>query len=101
MLFKAIKKVGLDVDVDSVHYSLGGWLCPAQLTQGLIDELSEQALFEAHFNSKITDMILNDNGFSWTLKTHNNAFLFMIPLLLLTAIYSTNLNKQTLFLWAK
>ena len=68
------QKIGLDVDVDSVHYSLGGWLCPAQLTQGLIDELSEQALFEAHFNSKITDMILNDNGFSWTLKTHNNAF---------------------------
>ncbi|MFY2508048.1 bifunctional tRNA (5-methylaminomethyl-2-thiouridine)(34)-methyltransferase MnmD/FAD-dependent 5-carboxymethylaminomethyl-2-thiouridine(34) oxidoreductase MnmC [Vibrio pectenicida] len=68
------ENVGLPVEVDSVHYPQGGWLCPAQLTQGLIEELLEHPLFTAHFNTKINDMTINEDKFSWTLKSNEQTF---------------------------
>ncbi|WP_441257070.1 bifunctional tRNA (5-methylaminomethyl-2-thiouridine)(34)-methyltransferase MnmD/FAD-dependent 5-carboxymethylaminomethyl-2-thiouridine(34) oxidoreductase MnmC [Vibrio sp. Vf1514] len=46
--------MGLPVSVPSVHYPLGGWLCPAQLTIGLLEKLREEGKLTAHFNHRVT-----------------------------------------------
>ncbi len=50
------EKLGLDVDVASVHYPLGGWLSPAQLTQGLVADLSNKKQLTANFKNTITQI---------------------------------------------
>ncbi|GLT17383.1 tRNA 5-methylaminomethyl-2-thiouridine biosynthesis bifunctional protein MnmC [Vibrio zhanjiangensis] len=69
------EKVGLPVDVDSMHYPKGGWLCPAELTQGLVSELLEHPLFSAHFNTKINDVLPDGDGIKWTLETKEHEFI--------------------------
>ncbi|MCG9683611.1 bifunctional tRNA (5-methylaminomethyl-2-thiouridine)(34)-methyltransferase MnmD/FAD-dependent 5-carboxymethylaminomethyl-2-thiouridine(34) oxidoreductase MnmC [Vibrio sp. Isolate23] len=66
--------IGLPIDMESVHYPLGGWLCPAQLTQGLIDHLSESPLFRVCFDTKIDDMRWNEEQKSWTLNSGQAQF---------------------------
>ncbi|WP_154180289.1 bifunctional tRNA (5-methylaminomethyl-2-thiouridine)(34)-methyltransferase MnmD/FAD-dependent 5-carboxymethylaminomethyl-2-thiouridine(34) oxidoreductase MnmC [Vibrio furnissii] len=46
--------IGLPVSVPSVHYPLGGWMCPAQLTTGLLEKLREEGKLTAHFNHRVT-----------------------------------------------
>ncbi|EEX91728.1 bifunctional tRNA (mnm(5)s(2)U34)-methyltransferase/FAD-dependent cmnm(5)s(2)U34 oxidoreductase [Vibrio orientalis CIP 102891 = ATCC 33934] len=69
------EKIGLPIDMPSVHYPLGGWLCPAQLTQGLIDELSSTTHFNAVFNTKIERMKWNDEASNWTLSSAQTDFI--------------------------
>lgn len=40
------EKIGLPIDMASVHYPLGGWLCPAELTRGLIAQLDKTELLK-------------------------------------------------------
>jgi len=59
-------KIGLEVDVASVHYPLGGWLCPQQLTAGLIAELQAKGQLTTHFSTAIQDLIQTDDGWQLT-----------------------------------
>ncbi|MDN3680566.1 bifunctional tRNA (5-methylaminomethyl-2-thiouridine)(34)-methyltransferase MnmD/FAD-dependent 5-carboxymethylaminomethyl-2-thiouridine(34) oxidoreductase MnmC [Vibrio tapetis subsp. quintayensis] len=63
------EKLGLDVDVASVHYPLGGWLSPAQLTQGLVADLTNKKQLTAHFNHSITEISQLNDG--WQLSGTN------------------------------
>lgn len=68
------EKIGLSIDVGSVHYPLGGWLCPAQLTQGLIDSLSESEFFSVRFNSKVDELQWDESNQQWTVTTNGHSF---------------------------
>ncbi|MBY8316330.1 bifunctional tRNA (5-methylaminomethyl-2-thiouridine)(34)-methyltransferase MnmD/FAD-dependent 5-carboxymethylaminomethyl-2-thiouridine(34) oxidoreductase MnmC [Vibrio fluvialis] len=60
--------MGLPVSVESVHYPLGGWLCPAQLTQGLLAKLSEEGKLTAHFNHRVTALNWDAKQRLWLLQ---------------------------------
>ncbi len=64
--------IGLPIDMASVHYPLGGWLCPAELTQGLIAELSKNSLFEVKFEHKIEALELRET--IWQLQCNDQQF---------------------------
>lgn len=64
--------LGLPVSVDSVSYPLGGWLCPAQFTRGLLAELMQGEHFSAHFNHPVTQ--LERCGEQWVLHCHDKQF---------------------------
>lgn len=66
--------IGLPLDMASVHYPLGGWICPAQLTQGLISTLSEHEGFSAKFSTKIERLSWNESEKHWTLHSANDTF---------------------------
>lgn len=59
--------IGLPITMESIQYPLGGWLCPAQLTQGLIDELTKDARFKIKYNHKIDAITRIDDH--WTLSS--------------------------------
>nr|WP_162497285.1 bifunctional tRNA (5-methylaminomethyl-2-thiouridine)(34)-methyltransferase MnmD/FAD-dependent 5-carboxymethylaminomethyl-2-thiouridine(34) oxidoreductase MnmC [Vibrio algivorus] len=75
--------IGLDIDQESIHYPLGGWLCPQQLTQAIIYELSQQKNeqqesgqqpnVEVHFNTRIESLSYDEAEQTWTLHhSHKN-----------------------------
>ena len=66
--------IGLPIDMPSVHYPLGGWLCPAELTRGLIAQLEKNANFAAKFEHKIEALSWSDNTQSWTLRSNGQTF---------------------------
>lgn len=65
--------IGLPIDMASVHYPLGGWLCPAELTQGLIEHLDKNEQFEAKFAHKI-DVLEQVESNSWQLQSNGETF---------------------------
>ena len=64
--------IGLPISLESIQYPLGGWLCPAQLTQGLLDELSKNPLFSVKYNHKVET--LNHVGAQWLLNVKEQTF---------------------------
>ncbi|EMB48544.1 5-methylaminomethyl-2-thiouridine methyltransferase [Vibrio mimicus] len=61
------QQVGVPVDKASVHYPLGGWLCPAELTQGLIHLLEQQGRLTAHYHSPIDTLTWQPETQQWQL----------------------------------
>ncbi|MEZ8143405.1 bifunctional tRNA (5-methylaminomethyl-2-thiouridylate)-methyltransferase MnmD/FAD-dependent cmnm(5)s(2)U34 oxidoreductase MnmC [Enterovibrio norvegicus FF-454] len=63
-------------DIDTLHsgisYPLGGWLCPQQLTQGLIAQAEATGLLTCLYNTKITRLTLHDS--KWTLQADDTTF---------------------------
>lgn len=59
---------GLDIPHDGVTYAAGGWLCPSQLTQAVIDLAQSQGLV-THFNAELTELTHDDKG--WRLAFSN------------------------------
>jgi tRNA 5-methylaminomethyl-2-thiouridine biosynthesis bifunctional protein len=68
------EKLGLPVSCSSVHYPLGGWLSPAQLTQQLLDSLISNKSLTAHFNRKIDAIAWDDTQSHWVLTTDSERF---------------------------
>ncbi|NLS13277.1 bifunctional tRNA (5-methylaminomethyl-2-thiouridine)(34)-methyltransferase MnmD/FAD-dependent 5-carboxymethylaminomethyl-2-thiouridine(34) oxidoreductase MnmC [Vibrio sp. SM6] len=62
---------GLPIGVDSIHYPLGGWLSPAQLTQGLIQHAQNHSTHpcQTHFNCTISALDFNANTQQWQLTS--------------------------------
>ncbi|AEH32640.1 bifunctional tRNA (5-methylaminomethyl-2-thiouridine)(34)-methyltransferase MnmD/FAD-dependent 5-carboxymethylaminomethyl-2-thiouridine(34) oxidoreductase MnmC [Vibrio anguillarum] len=67
-----LQNVGLPTDMVSLHYPLGGWLCPAQLTQGLFDQLSQSERFNAYFNHEVESLRWDEIQRQWTLSINGN-----------------------------
>ncbi len=59
--------VGLPVNVESVSYPMGGWLSPAQLTQGLLSELEKQGKLKVYYQHNIEDLHWQDDSQQWQL----------------------------------
>ncbi|GAK87071.1 tRNA (5-methylaminomethyl-2-thiouridylate)-methyltransferase /FAD-dependent cmnm(5)s(2)U34 oxidoreductase [Vibrio ponticus] len=55
----------------SVHYPLGGWLCPAELTQGLIAQLEKSEHFTALFEHKVDGLKQTEHG--WLLQINGQS----------------------------
>ncbi len=64
--------VGLETQCASLLYPLGGWLSPAQLTQGLITWLEQSDLFTAHYEHRVDS--LNWQSSQWQLVTSQGQF---------------------------
>ncbi|WP_153446636.1 bifunctional tRNA (5-methylaminomethyl-2-thiouridine)(34)-methyltransferase MnmD/FAD-dependent 5-carboxymethylaminomethyl-2-thiouridine(34) oxidoreductase MnmC [Vibrio algicola] len=66
--------IGLDIEMESVFYPLGGWLCPQQLTQNTIQALQQSDRFQAHFNTRIESLEWCEQTQCWQLKTATQTF---------------------------
>ncbi|PJC88234.1 bifunctional tRNA (5-methylaminomethyl-2-thiouridine)(34)-methyltransferase MnmD/FAD-dependent 5-carboxymethylaminomethyl-2-thiouridine(34) oxidoreductase MnmC [Vibrio sp. HA2012] len=66
--------IGLPVTTESVHYPLGGWLCPKELTQAMITRLTKLAHFSAHFNTGIETLTFDTEVQLWKLSTQDKIF---------------------------
>ncbi|MGL6316232.1 bifunctional tRNA (5-methylaminomethyl-2-thiouridine)(34)-methyltransferase MnmD/FAD-dependent 5-carboxymethylaminomethyl-2-thiouridine(34) oxidoreductase MnmC [Vibrio sp. WXL103] len=64
--------LGLDVNMASVHYPLGGWLSPAQMTSGILTQLAQHAMFNAHFDTEIKALERSEAG--WRLTSGEQTF---------------------------
>ncbi|OIQ25616.1 bifunctional tRNA (5-methylaminomethyl-2-thiouridine)(34)-methyltransferase MnmD/FAD-dependent 5-carboxymethylaminomethyl-2-thiouridine(34) oxidoreductase MnmC [uncultured Vibrio sp.] len=67
------KTVGLDTNMESVHFPLGGWLSPLQLTQGLINTLEQQSTVTAKFQHEVTKLewLSEQNQWQLTIQSPN------------------------------
>ncbi|MBV7298599.1 bifunctional tRNA (5-methylaminomethyl-2-thiouridine)(34)-methyltransferase MnmD/FAD-dependent 5-carboxymethylaminomethyl-2-thiouridine(34) oxidoreductase MnmC [Enterovibrio paralichthyis] len=63
---------GIETGHGGVTYPLGGWLCPQQLTQGLIANAQQTGLLTCHYNTEV--MALERSNDQWTLKTAQESF---------------------------
>ncbi len=64
--------VGLPVDMESLHYPLGGWLCPAELTSNLLQSLAESGSLNVCWNTSIDQLNWNPDEKLWSLKSGDN-----------------------------
>lgn len=60
--------IGLPVDCESVYYPLGGWLCPAQLTEQLLNSLEKAGKLTAHYQHKVTALSFDASSKQWHLE---------------------------------
>ncbi|PFG45942.1 tRNA 5-methylaminomethyl-2-thiouridine biosynthesis bifunctional protein [Vibrio sp. ES.051] len=67
-------KIGLPIDMASVHYPLGGWLCPAELTGGLITQLEQTNLFSVQFEHNVESLEWSDTNQLWALTANAQTF---------------------------
>jgi tRNA 5-methylaminomethyl-2-thiouridine biosynthesis bifunctional protein len=58
------RNTGVETDCAGIHYPLGGWLCPAQLTTAVIDYAIQRGL-KVHWNHRCETLDAQDTG--WTL----------------------------------
>ncbi len=66
--------IGLPVDMPSLHYPLGGWLCPAELTRGLIEHLEKKDNVEVKFDHNVEALTWNESSQTWTLTVNGQNF---------------------------
>lgn len=66
---KTAEKNGLPIDMASVHYPLGGWLCPAELTQALFAQLGTLDNFTAKFEQSVEQLIWDEMSQHWQVHT--------------------------------
>ncbi|ELP5730328.1 bifunctional tRNA (5-methylaminomethyl-2-thiouridine)(34)-methyltransferase MnmD/FAD-dependent 5-carboxymethylaminomethyl-2-thiouridine(34) oxidoreductase MnmC [Vibrio vulnificus] len=62
-------KIGLPIDMASVHYPLGGWLCPAELTQAQFAQLGTRDNFTAKFEQSVEQLIWDERSQQWQVHT--------------------------------
>lgn len=48
--------IGVESPHASVNYPLGGWLCPAELTKGLIEHYKNSGMLSVQFNSEVASL---------------------------------------------
>ncbi|OEF09298.1 bifunctional tRNA (5-methylaminomethyl-2-thiouridine)(34)-methyltransferase MnmD/FAD-dependent 5-carboxymethylaminomethyl-2-thiouridine(34) oxidoreductase MnmC [Vibrio genomosp. F10] len=59
--------VGLDTDMESVHFPLGGWVSPLQLTQGLLNQLEEERALTVHYEHHVDSISWVESDQKWAL----------------------------------
>ncbi|STO56857.1 bifunctional tRNA (5-methylaminomethyl-2-thiouridine)(34)-methyltransferase MnmD/FAD-dependent 5-carboxymethylaminomethyl-2-thiouridine(34) oxidoreductase MnmC [Grimontia hollisae] len=63
---------GIETGHSGVTYPLGGWLCPQQLTQGLITNAEKTGLLTCNYNTEVTD--IKRQGEIWALISNQGTF---------------------------
>jgi len=66
--------IGLPVNVESVSYPLGGWLSPAQLTQGLLQDLEQQSKLKVYYEHNIDNLQWQKEAQQWCLTSGNHSY---------------------------
>ncbi len=65
---------GLPCGSASVSYPLGGWLCPAELTQGIIDNLVKNQQLNVVYSTPIEKIQFDEYKQMWQLTNGDNQF---------------------------
>lgn len=63
------KVLGLPTNMQSLHYPSGGWLCPAELTNNLIQSLIDSGSLNVCWNIAIDSLEWSQEQQLWTLKS--------------------------------
>ncbi|MCL9781862.1 bifunctional tRNA (5-methylaminomethyl-2-thiouridine)(34)-methyltransferase MnmD/FAD-dependent 5-carboxymethylaminomethyl-2-thiouridine(34) oxidoreductase MnmC [Vibrio sp. S4M6] len=66
--------VGLPVNMESLHFPQGGWLCPAEFTRNLIHSLTESGCLSVHWNTHIETLNWHSDQQSWSLEADGKHF---------------------------
>lgn len=66
--------VGLNVDHPSIYYPLGGWVCPAQLTEKIFEHLAKHDNFQPFFETKIEQLEWCDLEHAWSLFSRDKQY---------------------------
>ncbi|WP_438887766.1 hypothetical protein, partial [Bacillus cereus group sp. BC330] len=66
--------IGLAVDMPSIHYPLGGWLCPVELTQALLADLVSKGSVTAHYQQAIDSLAWQAETRTWQLNAQGQPF---------------------------
>ncbi|MDF5596556.1 FAD-dependent 5-carboxymethylaminomethyl-2-thiouridine(34) oxidoreductase MnmC, partial [Vibrio parahaemolyticus] len=66
--------IGLPIDMASVHYPMGGWLCPAELTRGLIKQLEQTSLLSTKFEHHVEALDWDEKRLLWLLTASGQTF---------------------------
>jgi len=64
------KNVGLDTEMNSLFYPLGGWLSPAQFTSQLLLDLQNKDQITANYEYEVTQLKWKENR--WNLTINND-----------------------------
>ncbi|MBD1556106.1 bifunctional tRNA (5-methylaminomethyl-2-thiouridine)(34)-methyltransferase MnmD/FAD-dependent 5-carboxymethylaminomethyl-2-thiouridine(34) oxidoreductase MnmC [Vibrio sp. S9_S30] len=73
------EKTGLTFDMESVHYPLGGWLCPQQFTTELLRELEESGHLTCLYDTEIQSLEEIEGG--WTLHSKKGTFTHQVAII--------------------
>ncbi len=66
--------LGLTTEMGGVHYPLGGWLCPQQLTQTLLANLQQQGRLTVHYQTHIERLEYQTKVNQWLLHSAEQTF---------------------------
>ncbi|NNN82719.1 bifunctional tRNA (5-methylaminomethyl-2-thiouridine)(34)-methyltransferase MnmD/FAD-dependent 5-carboxymethylaminomethyl-2-thiouridine(34) oxidoreductase MnmC [Vibrio sp. A8-1] len=66
--------IGLAVDMPSIHYPLGGWLCPVEITQALLADLVSKGSVTAHYQQAIDSLAWQAETRTWQLNAQGQPF---------------------------
>ncbi|MDW6093487.1 bifunctional tRNA (5-methylaminomethyl-2-thiouridine)(34)-methyltransferase MnmD/FAD-dependent 5-carboxymethylaminomethyl-2-thiouridine(34) oxidoreductase MnmC [Vibrio rhizosphaerae] len=66
--------LGLPVTSESLYYPLGGWICPAQLTEQLLTTLESSGRLRTHFRTQIDQLHWDDQAAIWQLHCAEQIF---------------------------
>ena len=68
------ERIGLPIDMASVHYPLGGWMCPAEFTRNLIAHLKQKTSFSAKFEHNVDALEWDTQRQIWILQANGKTF---------------------------
>ncbi|CAM3751343.1 tRNA 5-methylaminomethyl-2-thiouridine biosynthesis bifunctional protein MnmC [Vibrio aerogenes CECT 7868] len=66
--------LGQPVSVESLHYPMGGWLCPAQFTEQLLSTLEKQEKLHLHREVRISQIEWDETQQLWHLTSGEKQF---------------------------
>ncbi|SHI08698.1 bifunctional tRNA (5-methylaminomethyl-2-thiouridine)(34)-methyltransferase MnmD/FAD-dependent 5-carboxymethylaminomethyl-2-thiouridine(34) oxidoreductase MnmC [Ferrimonas marina] len=87
---QATQIADLPLDRGGVYYPLGGWLCPAQLTQAMLDEAEATGLLTLQPEHRLTQLQRNDSG--WQLQFEQQRSVQAESVVLATGVGTTALE---------
>ncbi|MBR9857488.1 MAG: bifunctional tRNA (5-methylaminomethyl-2-thiouridine)(34)-methyltransferase MnmD/FAD-dependent 5-carboxymethylaminomethyl-2-thiouridine(34) oxidoreductase MnmC [Gammaproteobacteria bacterium] len=65
-------RTGIAANLPGIEYSLGGWICPFELTAALLAEAQSTGLLECHYQVRVEQLTRKDNR--WHLATEADSF---------------------------
>ncbi|MDP2575235.1 bifunctional tRNA (5-methylaminomethyl-2-thiouridine)(34)-methyltransferase MnmD/FAD-dependent 5-carboxymethylaminomethyl-2-thiouridine(34) oxidoreductase MnmC [Vibrio penaeicida] len=88
------EKTGLTFDTGSVHYPLGGWLCPQQLTNEILRELEESGHLTCMYDTEIQSVEEVEGG--WSLLSEQGTFTHQVTVIANGHLFSQFEQSKTI-----
>ncbi|MDW6001496.1 bifunctional tRNA (5-methylaminomethyl-2-thiouridine)(34)-methyltransferase MnmD/FAD-dependent 5-carboxymethylaminomethyl-2-thiouridine(34) oxidoreductase MnmC [Vibrio mangrovi] len=88
--------IGLPVTSESLYYPLGGWLCPAQLTEQILSTLQSSGQLQPHFRTPIDSLNWDEQKQVWQLHSSEQIFRHQCVVIANGHQYDQLLPSQTL-----
>ncbi|GAA3705794.1 bifunctional tRNA (5-methylaminomethyl-2-thiouridine)(34)-methyltransferase MnmD/FAD-dependent 5-carboxymethylaminomethyl-2-thiouridine(34) oxidoreductase MnmC [Oceanisphaera sediminis] len=65
-------RTGIAANLPGIEYSLGGWICPFELTAALLVEAQNTGLLECHYQTRVEQLARKDS--QWHITTDGDSF---------------------------